>query len=260
MQTSYAETPAVAIEGMIADSTLVREVLSKIIATRQLAQIVVTTVENSGIFTVTINGTAYAYTADGSATKTEIRDGLIALIAAGDEPVVAAATASDTFTVESTDSDAGFTITRTNPSTGVLTLTELVAQEEAVGFGKLVCWDDKRTVDTCRLPRQSTDITAAVWGVAVADTSKETRVSSPYGGYSAGEAVPVLSKGRIWVISEDAVTSVGTPAYARYTATGSQSLGAFRTTADSSTAALVPRARFVTLCSAGGLVQLELNI
>jgi len=45
--------------------------------------ITVTTADNSQVFTVTLDGVAFAYTSDTDATKTEIRDGLQALILAG---------------------------------------------------------------------------------------------------------------------------------------------------------------------------------
>lgn len=237
-QLTYNETPANAYAGMISDAG-VRDVISKVAATRQLSQVVVTTAANTEIFTVTINGHAYAYTSDGSGTKPEITAGLKALIDAGGEPVTVTDDTTDTLLIESTDFDAGFTISVTNPATGVLTLTELVSQEQAIPFGVFVCIDERVAgAGACRLPRLATDMSGnKVLGLAIADASKITRSSTPKGGYSAGQAVPILKKGRAWVTVEDvASVAKGGLVYVRYaahTGTGTQ-LGAARAADDGS--------------------------
>ena len=86
MQTSYSENPSVAFAGLRADTGF-GDVISAICATRQLEQIVVDSATNAGVYHAVINGTVYIFTADGSATVTEIRDGIKALIDAGSEPV-----------------------------------------------------------------------------------------------------------------------------------------------------------------------------
>ena len=86
MQLTYNANPNAAIAGLLFDTGF-KDVISRIAATRQLEQVVVTTEYNSEIFTITIDGTAYAYTSDGSATKAEISAGLKALIDAGSADV-----------------------------------------------------------------------------------------------------------------------------------------------------------------------------
>lgn len=242
MQLSYSETPAEAFAGKLADCSF-HDIISAVCATRQLAQVVVTTAANEEDFTVTINGTDFTYTSDTSGTKAEITAGLKALIDAGSEPVLVEDDEVDTLLIESTDHDTGFTITVTDETTGVLTLTELVAQEQSIEFGKVVVEDERVSVDAntgkisgCRLPRQSADVTGGkILGVAIADTSRVTRTTEPYGGYGAGEAIPVLRKGRIWMEVEDVATvAKGGVVYVRSTATGSEELGAIRAADDSS--------------------------
>ncbi len=263
MQLSYSESPAVAYEGMIADAGY-HDIISKTLAARHTYKLVITTQSNSEDFTVTINGTAYTITSDSSGTKTEIRDALEAEIEEDADAVVTVTDSStDALIIEAVDYDTELTISVTNPATGVMTLTELVGFEVGVPFGHLVCWNELEDDQHCRLPRVTGDIGISggfPWGVAVGDSSKERRTTAPYGGYSHGDRVPIMRKGRIWVVSEDAVTAPGTQAYVRFSASGSEVLGAFRTDADTSDAAALTGARFMKTCSAGGLTVLSLNL
>lgn len=244
MQTTHSENPSVAIAGMLADSGA-KDIISRVNAAKQLFSVVVTTEYNEQVFTVTIDGTAYEYTSDASATKAEIAAGLKALIDAGDDDVTTTlfqtSEANDSFYLENNSFENELTVTITNPANGVLTLTELVDHEDAIQFGAVVVDDDRQTADAldgallqCRLPRLNTDVTSRrVLGVALADVSKVTRTSAPYGGYSAGESVPVLRKGRIWMYVEDvASVAMGGLVYVRSTASGSESLGAIRAADD----------------------------
>jgi hypothetical protein len=244
MQTSFSSTPPVAIAGMFADSGP-KDMISRVNAAKQLYSVVVTTEYNSQIFTVTIDGTAYAYTADDSATKKEIADGLKALIEAGDDDVTVTSfttsEADDSLYIENNSFETEITVTITNPANGVLTLTELVDHEDAIQFGAVVVNDDRQTADAldgallqCRLPRLATDFSSRhVLGVALADVSKVTRSTAPYGGYSPGESVPIMRKGRIWMSVED-VASVGEGGlvYVRHIASGTEQLGAIRAVDD----------------------------
>lgn len=266
-QTSYSENPSAAFAGLRADTGF-GDVVSAICGTRQLAQVVVTTAADSEDFTITINGTDFVYTSDTTATKAEISAGLKTLIDAGSEPVLVEDDEVDTLLIESTDHDTGFTITVTDETTGVLTLTELVAQEQAIAFGRVVCLDERVATDPntgkaegCRLPRLATDITGGkVFGISLADTSKVTRTTAPLGGYSPGEAVPILRRGRIWVEVED-VGSVarGGSVYVRHVATGSEELGAIRAADDGSDTDPLTGAVFTGQVS-GSLAVVELNL
>jgi hypothetical protein len=239
MQTAYNNNPSEGFPGLLEDIGF-KDIVSRINAAKQLYSVVVTTAANSEIFTVTIDGTAYAYTSDGSATKPEISAGLKALIDAGDDDVTVTDDLTDTLTIENNGYDTEVVITITNPATGVLTLTELIDHEDVIQFGAVVVEDTSSAAatsgkrETCRLPRLATDFsTRKVLGVAIADTSLVTRTSSPYGGYSAGEAVPVLRKGRIWMEVEDVATvAVGGLVYVRHIATGTEKLGGIRAADD----------------------------
>lgn len=83
-----------------------------------VAQVVTVTINGNtdGTFTHTINGTDHAFVAVAQ-TTTQIRDGLVAAINAGSEPVTAAPGAGDTYTV--TADEAGVPFTSSVTSTGV---------------------------------------------------------------------------------------------------------------------------------------------
>jgi hypothetical protein len=267
MQLSYDSNPAAAFAGLRADTGF-GDIISALACTRQLSQVVVTTEANSEDFTITINGTAFTFASDTAATKTEIRDGLKALIDAGSEPVSTESVSTDTLLIESTDYDEGFTITVTDGATGVLTLTELVAQEQSIEFGKVVVVDERADadvntgkLDACRLPRLNADITGGkVLGIALADTSMVTRADEPQGGYSAGQVVSIMRRGRIWVEVED-VASVarGGSVYVRSTASGSEELGAIRAADDGGDTDPLTGAIFTGQVS-GDLAVVELNL
>ena len=260
MQTAVNLSPAAAFAGMRADAGF-GDVLSGICSTRQLEEVVVTTAEDSVDFTVTVNGTAYAFTSDSSATKPEISAGLKALIDAGSEGVTVTDDLADTLLIESDSYDTGFTIAVAAAGTGVLTLTSLVALEQSIGFGKVVVFDERVGGKAVRLPRLATDITGGhVRGIAMDDTSLVTRASAPLAGFSPGYAMPVLRKGRIWVEVEDYASVVdGAAVYVRHIAAGTEELGAIRTDADTSDADVLPGAKFLGV-AVGTLAMVELNI
>jgi hypothetical protein len=90
-------------------------------------------------------------------------------------------------------------------------------------------------------------------GVTVARAARETAA------FAEGEAVGVMTKGRIYVVVEDAV-SAGDQAFARFSGTGT--VGAFRSDdADSggAQAALFPGV-FVTSTSGAGIAILEVDV
>ncbi|MBW2672075.1 MAG: hypothetical protein JRD89_01500 [Deltaproteobacteria bacterium] len=250
-QLSVNENAPIAVSGMASDNAGL-ECISRVSATRQKEQVVVTTEYNSEIFTITIDGTAYPYTSDGSATKAEISAGLKALIDAGSATVEVVDDLTDTLTIESTDHDNGFTISITNPANGVLTLTALVAQEEALGFGKFVVNDTGVDIDAAgqvgvRLPIATGEVTGAPAGFVRADMSRQTRETAPYAGYNSGNMVPVARKGRMWVeVESGQVGSVAAFAsvFARFVAAGTEELGAIRTDADTSDAVAIPGCKF----------------
>jgi len=248
MQIAYNAIPNEAFAGMLYDSSLVRDIITRINAAKQLWQVVVTTADDSKIFTVTINGTAYAFTSDASATKAEISAGLKALIDAGSSDVTVVDDLTDTLYIENNSYDTEKVLTVSATGSGVLTATELIDHDDSIQFGAVVV-DDPIAVsglvgavadpytgkrDTCRLPRLATDFSGRkVLGVAIADTSLVTRSTDPFGGYNAGEAVPILRKGRVWMYVEDvASVATGGLVYVRHVATGTERLGNIRAADD----------------------------
>lgn len=275
MQTSFSNVPNVAIAGMPVDAGL-RDVISRINAAQQLFSVVVTTEENDADFIVTIDGTAYTFTSDADATKAEIAAGLKALIDAGDADVTATlfttSEADDSFYIENNSFDNELVVSVTNPSTGVLTLAELVDHEDAIQFGAVVVESEQPAADNltykrdcCRLPRLASDFSdRKVLGVALADVSREVRTSSPYGGYSAGEAVGILRKGRIWMAVEDVGSVVtGGLVYVRHIASGVEMLGAIRAADDGADTEVMDRDQAIFTGqkdSTNGLAVVEWNL
>lgn len=70
----------------------------------------VATVLNNQLYTVTINGTPFTYTSDGTATAIEIMTGLIASIDGGSEPVLTIDNLDGTGRIYSSDGALGFSI------------------------------------------------------------------------------------------------------------------------------------------------------
>ncbi len=272
IQTSVTSTPAAAKEGMLADSGY-HDILSGLFATRKLVQ-VVPTASNSKVYTITINGTDFVYTADGSATVAEITAGLVAEINDGDEPVLAT-DGTTLLLIESTIDGPGgdFTYADSVDSVGTLVETVLVAQSASLRVGKGVCLDERRqtTVNgvadlAIRSPRLSTDITAqgAFLGIVVEQFDAEQLPVSAAAFADAitvagNQALNVLHEGRCWVRVEEAVTPLSTP-HCRYASgAGGTVLGAIRASTDTSSAAAIPRARFLSTAAAAGLAILEVT-
>lgn len=98
---------------------------------------------------------------------------------------------------------------------------------EAIPFGTLV----KFTGDACELPDSSGEITGNRWGVALKDPTKATTVA-----YAVGDVVRILTKGRVYVLAEEAIVDTDAVFARHTTGTGTQK-GAFRNDADTATAA-----------------------
>jgi hypothetical protein len=93
---------------------------------KKSVRVTVTTADDEVAFTVTINGTTYSYTSDTSATVTEIRDGLEALLTASDEPITVADVSTNAMDITA-DDEIGFEIYVGAGGTGVLTLSASVS-------------------------------------------------------------------------------------------------------------------------------------
>jgi hypothetical protein len=78
-------------------------------------------------------------------------------------------------------------------------------------------------------------------------------------GLNEGEVGDVLKRGRIWVVTEEAV-AVDSPVFFRHTAPGVEQVGAFRTDADTANADEITSARWVAATSAAGIAQLDISL
>lgn len=90
--------------------------------------------------------------------------------------------------------------------------------------------------------------------------------TAPANPYAVGDQVPVLRKGKVWVLVEEAVTPASS-VFVRHAAgtggTAAKPLGGFRASADSNTSATlvsIDVARYLTSASADGLALLAINL
>lgn len=254
-QTSIGDTLDRGFAGMIADSGVDNHVARGKTASRKVASVAVTAVNTTHyIVTVTQNGVAHAaydYTSDGSATTAEIVLGLIALINAGGQFVVASGTDTPLVLTATGDGLNGdFSVTYN----GNMVETVLQVANQSIPYGKYVCKDDSSDENVVRLPYLSADVTGTrAKGIVCANNY--TRVSA--GVVRANSMASCLTKGRVLVTVEEAVKD-GDPVYVRYAAGGS-GLGSFRKSTGTSEAALLPAARYRSDAGILGLAVVEVN-
>jgi hypothetical protein len=261
MQLSVSTDFVNAFPGMDGDLGADDYNISRVISTQQLEAVVVGSNAN-GTFAINIDSVQEASFVASSNSVTQIAAGLLASWTGNTNSVTSEASGTDTLLLESTDEwdDDGFTctVTETGNSNTDITTSTLVAQGQTVQPGIGVCTDDRAATSgqQCRLPRQATDITARFLGVTRADTSMEASAAAIY---QNRYPVSIKRKGRIWVRVQDAVAEMG-DVYCRYsTAVTGYGLGSFRSDDDSSTAAQVPNAKYLTSAAAGGLALVELS-
>ncbi len=267
IQDSIASAPAIGFEGMLADCGY-HDVLSGLASSRKRVSVAVVAA-NSAVYTITINGTAFEFTADGSATTAEITVGLRDLINAGSEPVLASGTDTPLVIDSTIDGPAGDFTYSDSATGGSLTETVLVTQGQAMRVGKVVVLDNTVTdlgpVDyAVRSPRLATDVTDGLaLGIIVEEFAVEQLPASA-AAYSdtltlgGNTLVNVLHEGRCYVKPESAVVK-GAAVFVRFASgAGGTVLGAIRGDADTSSAAIYPRAKFLTSASANGIAIVEL--
>jgi hypothetical protein len=133
----------------------------------------------------------------------------------------------------------------------------------ALPYGKLAVRVSAASFDkiVAKLPTTALEITTvgSALGVVVADQARAQDPSVALATYPVNSAVPVIRKRRVWVVVEEAVVA-GDDVYVRFAAGTGTELGAFRKSADTATAALLPGAKFVTDAALGGYAVLELNL
>lgn len=119
--------------------------------------------------------------------------------------------------------------------------------------------------DDCKLPTTGNDITSVLKPLGITRSNVARDPNFPSGGtagftYQIGDSVEIVSRGRVWVTVEEAV-SPSDDVYVRHTANGDNTQrGAFRTSSDSSNAALLAGARYLTTASANGVALVDLNL
>ncbi len=184
---------------------------------------------------VTLNGialTPVVYATSNAATMAAIA----ALIAAQDGIASATSNGTDTITI---NAEQGFPVTATFVTTS----------------GSAVTWATVYSNDN------------VFYGVAVYIQNKQNLLG-PQGSagaspYFPGDAVPVLTRGRIWVTVESGATVTSdSPVYWRQTATlANPVVGGFRGDADGGTCILLSNGivRWITSASGGNLAVLEIN-
>jgi hypothetical protein len=91
---------------------------------------------------------------------------------------------------------------------------------------------------------------------------EQSQVTAGAAGLPVNKTGGVLRRGRIWVVTETAITDITVGVFYRHTTSGAlpEALGRFRVDADTADATQVTAARWLGTASAGGLVQLEINL
>jgi len=259
MQTSVSYTPTAGLPGLDGDSG--GDVISRVVSTLQLEQITVANNTN-GTYAISIDSVEEGNSVALNTSVTVLTAALLLDLQNSTNAFSAEASGTDKILVESTDrwDTDGFTcaVTVDGAAAADIYTNTLVAQGQTIQAGIGVCTDDRAAVSgkQCRLPRQSTDITARFLGITRLDTSLIGDSAEVYGNQAA---VSIKRKGRIWVRVQDAVAEMG-DVYCRYaTAATGYGLGSFRSDADTSNAAQVPNAKYLTAASAGGLALVELS-
>ncbi len=132
-------------------------------------------------------------------------------------------------------------------------ITRINQSGGSVPFGIFVT---KGSAEGTAVPPAATDQVTGPAGLGVVLRSH----TQPQGeGYAAGDPMPVMKKGRVWVPVEDAVTAESA-AFVRFAVNTTEQLGAFRSDADVDKAVALPGAKFVTNAAAGELALLDLNL
>lgn len=97
-----------------------------------------------------------------------------------------------------------------------------------------------------------------VRGIVIASHEMESQTGTATPGYVANSVVPVMRKGRVWVLAEDTITEGTSTVNARYA--GGQ-LGSLLGAAVSAATAVLPKAKWKSSTSGNGqLAVLEIDL
>ncbi len=138
-----------------------------------------------------------------------------------------------------------------------LVTDELVlAHATAVPFGCGVAHDATGGDGTCKLLAASTE---KFEGVAYDNGSVAVDDTVP-GSYSQYDTVPVLKKGKVYVVTEESVDPTKA-VFCRYTANGGgKTIGQFRTDEDGGKAFVIANAQWRQTVTGAGTALLEINL
>lgn len=129
--------------------------------------------------------------------------------------------------------------------------------EVAINPGLFVCQGTRD--EQCKLPTSSAEVAKGL-GIARSNVSRDPNFPTSGGAtYPIGDTVSAVYRGHIWVTVEEAVTPFS-PVYVRYDTGSFSQKGAFRASADSSTAALVTGAKYLTTAGINGRALVDLNL
>ena len=228
------------------------------------------TVGNTETYTVSVNGVEATYTTDASGTNQELYDGMIAALQA-DINIIrwVAVTGNGTTVITLTSKFPGqpFTLLEVadaGTEMAVATVTANVTGSP-IPFGRAMLPGAAAGIGN--LPAGATFLIMDGVSVNRAKGRPKSTMDSgfPYTGdaqYLADEAVPVLRRGRIWVLTES-VVAMADPVRIRHTAgsDADETVGRFRSGAVAGETMLVDAraARWITPGAADSLVVLEID-
>lgn len=254
MQTSVSDSLTKGLPGQLADIAN-NEIVCAANYSKQLFKVTISADDTTTV--VTINGTAFTFTETGaSELKAYIAEYLAGLVNASSLPVTAYYTATnDYFTVESNTPGTAITVVGTTSCVAL----ELIGNAADIDFGLLVVRDIMNE-NKARVPIVATDITTSgnVFGITVNTHVENNYQLSGSPGYALDSPMSIMRKGRIYVEVEDAVVQGGV-VYVRFSASGTEKLGAFRSDADTADAAILPNAIFETSAAAGEIAIVSIN-
>ncbi len=263
MQTEVRDNLVIGLEGQLADSAL-NDIASYGNSAKQVNRVTIDTLDNTQTWTVTINGTDFTFLSDGSTTRAEVVDGLLADINGGAEPVTAY-DEGDTLRVIADETGVAFTIAvGVTGATGVISQAEVVANDHSEEFGLLVVQDVLQD-DGGVPPVIQGDILnniRNILGIAVHSHANEQSLSGVANpGYLTKKTMSVIRRGRINVRVEEDVTPADVPHVRFEAGVGGTRLGAFRASTDTSTAEPLPAEfRYKTSALAGEIAILEISL
>lgn len=258
-QLEYEDLSA-AVEGAMADIGYDQFRASRTAGTNvaQVATVTVDAASDSTLYTVIVNGVPITFTSDATATIAEIHAGLLAagqansflagaITFSGSSPdlVITADEAGVPMTVTESDADLSLVATTANVTASPILFGRGLAQHLT-------------DADRITLP--------SLTGFLFSGVSLQSQIARPnddgIAKYEDGVTIPVLTKGRIWVLAEDAITSMADDVYLRHTANGAVNVpGRFRTDADTAKADQISNARWLSLTTAiNQLAVLEFNM